>query len=140
MNLVRWSFLKFRFKSTNSLRSKSKITLLSKTHSDGILAMRKSLVPNTLAHGLWSIVSRRIDWIFIISLNWFHPTISLWSSMKNYNFVSFSIWPPSYELENIWDKNNLADLEDLHKIPPLLKALILTPKASNILQLVLENQ
>ena len=48
--------------------------------------------------------------------------------------------PPSYELENIWDKNNLADFEDLHKIPPLLKALILTPKASNILQLVLENQ
>ncbi len=48
--------------------------------------------------------------------------------------------PPSYELENIWDKNNLADLEDLHKIPPLLKALILTPKTSNILQLVLENQ
>ena len=115
MNLVRWSFLKFRFKSTNSLRSKSKITLLSKTHSDGILAMRKSLVPNTLAHGLWSIVSRRIDWIFIISLNWFHPTISLWSSMKNYNFVSFSIWPPSgRKWIPLFERSILTKLGSLH--------------------------
>jgi hypothetical protein len=43
--------------------------------------------------------------------------------------VSQKHLPPSYELENIWDENNIADLQELNKIPPLIKSIIVTPKA-----------